>query len=75
MFRNEWPMGKVMEALKSEDEKVRKVKVMTYRQGHFKMVYRPISQIFLLVPVEEKDAPGDLDGKDNVSLGEKCDVD
>ena len=75
VFRNEWPMGKVVEALKSEDEKVRKVKVMTYRHGQLKTVYRPISQIVLLVPVEEKDAPGDLDGKDNVSLGEECDVD
>ena len=40
VFRNEWPMGKVVEALKSEDEKVRKVKVMTYRHGHLKTVYR-----------------------------------
>ena len=31
--RNEWPMGKVIEALKSEDGKVRKVKVMTYKDG------------------------------------------
>ena len=67
--RNEWPMGKVIEALKSEDGKVRKVKVMTYKDGP-KIAFRPVSELILLLSDDGKD----LESKDSISLGEECDV-
>ena len=48
--RNEWPMGKIVEALTSEDGKVRKVKIMVCKEGKRKIVYCPISEIVLLLP-------------------------
>ena len=70
--RNEWPMGKIVEALTSEDGKVRKVKIMVYKEGKRKIVYRPISEIVLLLPTEKDN---NLNDKDSISLGEECDVD
>ena len=52
--RNEWPMGKVVEALKSEDGKVRKVKVMTYKDGP-KITFRPVSELILLLSDDGED--------------------
>ncbi len=69
--RNDWPMGKIAEAISSEDGRVRKVKVMLYQDKRQKIVHRPISEIVLLLPTERQN---DLDDKDSVSLGEECDV-
>ena len=64
-------MGKVVEALKSQDERVRRVKVLVFKEGKQKTVYRPISQIVLLVPTKEGQKSG---GTDNISLGKECNV-
>ncbi len=69
--RNDWPMGKIAEAISSEDGRVRKVKVMLYKDERQKIVHRPISEIVLLLPTERQN---DLDDKDSVSLSEECDV-
>ena len=62
--RNEWSMGRVIKALKSEDGKVRKVKVMTYKDGP-KITFCPVSELILLL----SDDGEDLENKDSISLG------
>ena len=47
--RNEWPMGLVVEAIKSEDDKVRKAKVEVMREGKKKTFLRPVSELILLL--------------------------
>lgn len=47
--RNQWPMGKIIEATKSEDNKVRKATVMMWRDGEKKSYIRPISELIFLV--------------------------
>ena len=72
--RNEWPMGRVIEALKSEDGKVRKAKVMTYKDGP-KITFRPVSEVILLLSDDGEDLENkDSMNKDSISLGEECGV-
>ena len=47
--RNEWPMGIVAEAMKSDDGKVRKAKIEVIKEGK-KTFLRPISELILLLP-------------------------
>jgi hypothetical protein len=46
--RNQWPLGRVVEAILSEDGKVRKAKIAISRDGEKKVYYRPINE---LVPI------------------------
>ena len=45
---------------------------MVCKEGKRKIVYRPISEIVLLLPTEKDN---DLNDKDSISLGEEYDVD
>ena len=48
--RNNWPLGRVVDAVKSADGRVRKATVLTFRDGQKKTYERPISALVLLVP-------------------------
>lgn len=48
--RNDWPLGRVVEAIRSEDDRVRKVKVEVVRDGKRKTYLRPIKELVLLLP-------------------------
>ena len=48
--RNNWPLGSVVHASRSEDGKVRKATVLICRDGQRKTYERPISMLVLLVP-------------------------
>ena len=52
--RNEWPLAKVIDAIESEDQKVRKVKIQIFRDGIKKVFFRPISELILLVESEKE---------------------
>jgi hypothetical protein len=46
---NEWSMARVTESIKSEDGEVRKAKVVIFKEGSKKTVFRPISELILLI--------------------------
>lgn len=46
---NSWPLGRIVEAIKSEDHKVRKVKIAIYRSGHVKVILRPINKLVMIL--------------------------
>lgn len=48
--RNDWPLGRISEAIRSEDDRVRKVKVEVVRDGERKTYLRPIKELVLLLP-------------------------
>ena len=48
--RNDWPLGRISEAIRSEDDRVRKVKVEVARDGERKTYLRPIKELVLLLP-------------------------
>ena len=49
-FRNDWPIGRVSEAIESDDGQVRKAQVETVRGGAKKTFLRPIKELVLFVP-------------------------
>lgn len=49
-YRNEWPIGRVSEAIASDDGQVRKVQVKIVRGSMMKTFLRPVKEIVLLVP-------------------------
>ena len=49
LHRNGWSMGRVTDSIKSEDGEVRKAKVMIFKEGSKKTVFRPISELVLLL--------------------------
>ena len=49
-FRNDWPIGRVSEAIESDDGQVRKAQVETVRSGAKKTFLRPIKELVLFVP-------------------------
>ena len=51
--RNNWPLGKVVKASKSDDGKVRKATVLICTDGRKKTYDRPISALVLLVPTND----------------------
>ena len=53
--RNDWPMGRITEAIESEDGHVRKAQVEMFREGKKKMFLRPIKELVLLVPAPADD--------------------
>ena len=48
--QNDWPLGRVVEAIRSEDDRVRKVKVEVVRDGERKTYLRSIKELVLLLP-------------------------
>ena len=50
VHRNNWPIGRVTEAIKSGDGQVRKAQVEIVREGKKKTFLRPIKELILLVP-------------------------
>lgn len=54
VFRNEWPLGRVIEAIESDDKKVRKAKVTVSKDGKVKTIFRPINELILLIPTTKK---------------------
>ena len=59
--RNDWPLGRISEAIRSEDDRVRKVKGEVVRDGKRKTYLRPIKEIVLLLP----DDGAEVDSKSN----------
>ena len=49
-YRNDWPIGRVTEAIRSDDGQVRKAQVEMFREGKKKTFLRPIKELILLVP-------------------------
>ena len=58
-------MGRITEAIKSDDGKVRKANVVVMKEGK-KTLLRPIKELIFLVRNKISKDPG--------SLGEECDV-
>ena len=50
VYKNDWPIGRVSEAIESDDGGVRKAKVEVVRGGTKKEFPRPINDLVLLVP-------------------------
>lgn len=51
--RNNWPLGRVVHAIKSEDGRVRRATVLICRDGQKRTYERPIGALVLLVPSDE----------------------
>ena len=51
--RNEWPLGRVTKAYKSEDGKVRKLDLTTTKDGAKHVYTRPVTEVVLLRNVRE----------------------
>ena len=49
-YRNDWPIGRVSEAIASVDGQVRKVQVKIARGGTTKTFLCPVKELVLLVP-------------------------
>ena len=47
--RNDWPLGRVSEALRSDNGRVRTVKVNVVRDGERKTYLKPIKELVLLL--------------------------
>ena len=53
--RNDWPIGRVTEATKSEDGQVRKARVEIIREGKKKVFLRPVKELVVLIPAGADD--------------------
>ena len=51
--RNRWPLARVMKAQESADGKVRKVELLTAKDGVKHMYSRPVNEVVLLKTVDE----------------------
>ena len=51
--RNNWPLGKVVDAVTSKDGRVRKATVLTTKDGQKTTFERPVSTLVLLVPTDD----------------------
>ena len=49
MRRNEWPLGLIVKAIPSGDNKVRKVEVRIMKQGTAKTYLRPVTEVVVLL--------------------------
>ena len=54
LHQNGWSLGRVTEAIESEDGRVRKARVRIFREGTKKIVLRPISELVLLLSTSSK---------------------
>ena len=48
--RNNWPLGRVGDVMRSEDGRVRKARVEIVKEGEKKAYVRPIKELILLLP-------------------------
>ena len=70
--RNDWPLGRVAEAIRSEDDRVRKVKVEVVRDGERKIYLRPIKELVLLLPDDgAEDDPNQTEHSDMQQISSK----
>ena len=53
--RNDWPIGRITEAIQSEDGQVRKARVEIIRDGKKKEFLRPVKELVVLVPAGTDD--------------------
>ena len=53
--RNDWPLGRITEAIQSEDGQVRKARVEIIRDGKKKAFLRPVKELVVLVPAGADD--------------------
>lgn len=53
--RNDWPIGRITEAIQSEDGQVRKARVEIIRDGKKKAFLRPVKELVVLVPAGADD--------------------
>lgn len=53
--RNQWPLALVTEVIPSQDNLVRKVKIVTAQDGERKFFERPIHKLVLLLPKEDSE--------------------
>ena len=51
--RNQWPLAVVTEVFPSQDNLVRKVQIMTTKDGEKKFFQRPVHKLVLLLPKED----------------------
>ena len=51
--RNEWPIAMVIKVFPSEDGKVRKIEVTTEREGSKRCYDRPVTEVVLIISVDE----------------------
>ena len=58
---NDWPLGRISEAIKSEDGEVRKAQVEVMKEGRKKTYLRPIEELVLLVPVQSDQTQPTMD--------------
>lgn len=47
---NDWPLGRVIQVVRREDDRVRKAKVQVVKDGERKTYLRPIKELILLLP-------------------------
>lgn len=59
--RNQWPLGRIVKAIESEDGQVRKAEVMVRREGEMKTYVRPISEFVLIIPSHIENIPEQSD--------------
>ena len=52
--RNDWQIGKVVEAIASDDSEVRKANVLVCKEGVRKTYLRPISELVLMVESQDR---------------------
>ena len=64
--RNQWPMGRVVETIKSKDNHVRKVKLMVIKDGVEKIYFRPLKDLVLLMRAKSN-SEGDTSPNNNFS--------
>ena len=53
--RNQWPLALVTEVIPSRDNLVRKVRIVTAKDGERKVFERPIHKLVLLLPKEDNE--------------------
>ena len=53
--RNQWPLALITEVIPSRDNLVRKVRIVTAKDGERKVFERPIHKLVLLLPKEDNE--------------------
>ena len=53
-YRNEWPIGRIMNAIPSEDSKVRKVELCVVKNGKRTVYTPPVTKLVLLTGCSQK---------------------
>ena len=71
--RNNWRIGRIVDALPSTDGEVTRANVLTYSDGQPKTYIRPISELILIVESRES-AEADVNTSNSLSLGDKYHV-